>query len=200
MSFVSIPAQANAMVQLRVTKLATGPFQITDHVTVRPTPILADVETHNDGTVQRSPRITSGKFNGEQFILMWNHGTDGGGVEGLAFYLNPPYTRPVGSNVKVITSWADLSGFADDPNLLSYDTLDFESFTPAPAAIQLGGDGTLAYEVPGNIVNVFFGPSAWVQGKLRFNKNKTTTTHIYGPGVLDGSPGLISFRISRRLP
>jgi hypothetical protein len=186
MSFVSIPAQANAMVQLRVTKLATGPFQITDHVTVRPTPILADVETHNDGTVQIST-ITSGKFNGEQFILMWNHGTDGGGVEGLAFYLNPPYTRPVGSNVKVVTSWADLSGFADDPNLLSYDTLDFESPTPVPVAIQLGGDGALAYEVPGNILNVFLGPSAWVQGKLRFNKNKTMTTYIYGPGVLDGS-------------
>ncbi len=185
MSFVSIPAQANALVQLRVTKLATGPFQVADHVTVRPTPILADVETRNDGTVQIST-ITGGKFNGEQFILMWNHGTDGGGVEGLAFYLNPPYTRPVGGNVKVVTSWADLSGFAKDPNLLTYDTLDFESPTPVPVAIQLGGDGKLAYEVPPNILNVFFGTSAWVQGKLRFNKNKATT-HIYGPGVLDGS-------------
>lgn len=184
MSFVSIPAQANALVQLRVTKLATGPFRIADHVTVRPTPIVADVETRKDGTVQISTS-TSSSFNGEQFILMWNHGTDGGGVEGLAFYLNPPYTRPVGSDVKVVTSWADLSNFANDPKLLTYKTLDFESPKPAPVAIQLGGDGKLAYEVPGNIVNVFFGPGAWVQGKLRFNKNKTT--HIYGPGVLDGS-------------
>jgi hypothetical protein len=185
MSFVSIPAQAGALVQLRVTKLATGPFLAPDHVTVRPTPILADVKTRTDGTVQIST-FTADRFNGEQFILMWNHGADGGGVEGLAFYLNPPYRRPTGDKVKVVTSWADLSGFADDPNLLSYDTLDFESPTPMPVAIQLGGDGTLAYKVPGNILNVFLGPNAWVQGKLRFNKNKTTT-HICGPGVLDGS-------------
>ena len=185
MSFVSIPAQANAFVQLRVTKLATGPFGFTDHVAVRPTRILAGVETDRDGTVQVSTS-TAANFNGEQFILMWNHGADGGGVEGLAFYLNPPYTQPVGTNVKVVTSWADLAGFAEDPNLLSYDTLDFESPTSVPVAIELGGDGAHAYELPGNILNVFFGPSAWVQGKLRFNKN-TATTHIYGTGVLDGS-------------
>ena len=187
MSFVSIPAQANALVQLRVTKLATGPFQITDHVTVRPTPILADVETHQDGTVQISTS-TSRSFNGEQFILMWNHAADGGGVEGLAFFLNPPYTRPVGGDVKVVTSWTDLQGFANDPNLLSYNTIDFESSSSAllPVPIQLGGDGSLAYKVPANILNDFFGPSAWVRGKLRFNKN-TATTHVYGPGVLDGS-------------
>lgn len=189
MSFVSIPARANAFVQLRVTKLATGPFQFSDRATVRPTPILADVQTHSDGTVQIST-FTAGNFNGEQFILMWNHGTDGGGVEGLAFYLNPPYTRPAGTNVKVVNSWADLQGFDKDPNLLLYNTIDFESVTPTPTPlpvpIQLGGDGTLAYKVPANIVNVFFGPSAWVQGKLRFNKN-TVTTNVYGPGVLDGS-------------
>jgi hypothetical protein len=39
----------------------------------------------------------NGSFNGGLFILMWNHDKDGGGVEGLAFYLNPPYMRPVGS-------------------------------------------------------------------------------------------------------
>jgi hypothetical protein len=187
MSFVSIPARANAIVQLRVTKLATGPFQFSDHVTVRPTPILADVETQRDGTVQISTR-TAGNFNGEQFILMWNHGTDGGGLEGLAFYLNPPYTRPTGTDVKVVTSWSDLQGFANDPNLPNYNTIDFESSSSAllPVPIQLGGDGGLAYKVPANILNVFFGPSAWVRGKLRLNKN-TATTYIYGPGVLDGS-------------
>ena len=187
MSFVSIPAYADAVVQLRVTKLATGPFQFSDHVTVRPTPILANVQTQRDGTVEISTR-TAGNFNGEQFILMWNHGTDGGGLEGLAFYLNPPYTRPSGTNVKVVTSWTDLQGFANDPNLLSYNTIDFESSSSAllPVPIQLGGDGSRPYKVPANILNVFFGPSAWVRGKLRFNKI-TPTTHIYGPGVLDGS-------------
>jgi len=187
MSFVSIPAHANAVVQLRVTKLATGPFQFSDHVTVRPTPIFADVQTQRDGTVEISTR-TAGSFNGEQFILMWNHGTDGGGLEGLAFYLNPPYTRPTGTNVKVVESWTDLKGFANDPNLLTYNTIDFESSSSAllPVPIQLGGDGSLAYKVPANILNVFFGSSAWVRGKLRFNK-VTPTTYIYGPGVLDGS-------------
>ncbi len=187
MSFVSIPAHANAIVQLRVTKLATGPFQFSDHVTVRPTPILANVQTERDGTVEISTR-TAGNFNGEQFILMWNHGIDGGGIEGLAFYLNPPYTRPAGTNVKVVTSWTDLQGFANDPNLLNYNTIDFESSSsaPLPVPIQLGGDGSRAYKVPANIVNVFFGPSAWVRGKLQFNK-VTPTTYVSGPGVLDGS-------------
>jgi hypothetical protein len=187
MSFVSIPAYANAVVQLRVTKLATGPFQFSDNATVRPTPILANVQTQRDGTVEISTR-TAGNFNGEQFILMWNHGTDGGSLEGLAFYLNPPYTRPTGTNAKVVTSWTDLQGFANDPNLLNYNTIDFESSSSAllPVPIQLGGDGSRAYKVPANIQNVFFGPSAWVRGKLQFNKI-TPTTYIYGPGVLDGS-------------
>jgi hypothetical protein len=69
---------------------------------------------------------------------------------------------------------------------LSYNTIDFESSSSAPLPIQLGGDGSLAYKVPANILNVFFGQSAWVRGKLQFNKI-TATTHIYGPGVLDGS-------------
>jgi hypothetical protein len=90
--------------------------------------------------------------------------------------------------VKVVTSWTDLQGFANDPNLLSYNTIDFESSSsaPLPVPIQLGGDGDFPYKVPANIQYVFFGPSAWVRGKLQFNKI-TPTTYIYGPGVLDGS-------------
>ena len=147
------------MVQLRVTKLATGPFQFSDQVTVRPTPILAELKLSVTARCEISTR-TAGNFNGEQFILMWNHGTDGGGVEGLAFYLNPPYTRPVGTNVKVVTSWTDLQGFANDPNLLNYNTIDFESSSsaPLPVPIQLGGDGNLAYKVPGQHPECFFRP------------------------------------------
>ena len=175
MSFVNIPAEANALVQIRVTKLSEGPFLKSDRVSVRPTPKYVDVETRKDGTVEFST-VTSGKFDGEQYILWWNRGTDGGGVEGLAFFLNPPYTEPRGAKVKKVTSAADLGG-----DLSTFDTLDFESPTAVPVAIDIG-----AYKIPDNILNVFLGTSAWVQGKLRFTVN-SATRHIYGPGVLDGS-------------
>jgi hypothetical protein len=187
MSFVSIPARANALVQIRVTMLpnlstlAGGTFQASDQVSARPTPKLVDVKTGEDGTVQLST-FTDRGFNGEQFILWWNRGTNGGGVQGLAFYLNPPYSEPTGPNVKVVKSWKDLDGV----DLSSFDTLDFESRGPVPVAIALGGDGTLAYKIPDNIVNVFLGQNAWVQGKLRFTTNPAKR-HLYGPGVLDGS-------------
>ena len=129
--------------------------------------------------------ITSKSFNGEQFILMWNRGANGGGTQGLAFYLNPPYMEPADTGVKVVNSWTDLDGV----DLSAYQTLDFESLVAAsglPIPIELGGDGTLAYKVPDNIVNVFLGQDAWVQGKLRFNANQAQR-HLYGPGVLDGS-------------
>src|SRR5580658_7092714 len=54
MSFVSIPAQANALVQLRVTKLGNGPFQYSDHVAVRPTPKLVFPFLQGDGSVEFS--------------------------------------------------------------------------------------------------------------------------------------------------
>ena len=173
LSFVSIPAQANALVRLRVAKLSGGPFQATDRVSVRPTPKLVGVETERDGTVHIST-FTPGNFEGEQFILWWNRGSDGGGVEGLAFFLNPPYPQPTG-HVKMVYGPTDLT---DD--LSSYDTLDFEGIVP------IGSTGNAAYSVPDNILNVFLGPNAWVQGKLRFTV-KGATRRIYGPGVLDGS-------------
>ncbi len=190
MSFVSIPAQANALVQIRVTMLPTlsalagGIFRASDQVSARPTPKLINVETGVDGTVQLST-FTSRSFNGEQFILSWNRGPNGGGVQGLAFYLNPPYAEPVQRGVKVVNSWTDLNGV----DLSAYQTLDFESLlapSGLPMPIKLGGDGTLAYMVPNNIVNVFLGQNTWVQGKLRFTTNPANR-HIYGPGVLDGS-------------
>ena len=75
MSFVSIPAQKNVLVQIRVTKLLTGAFLFSDHVSVRPTPKLVEVQTQKDGTVQLS-KLTGPNFNGDQFILMWNRGTE----------------------------------------------------------------------------------------------------------------------------
>jgi hypothetical protein len=190
MSFVSIPARANALVQIRVTMLpslstlAGGPFVASDHVTARPTPKLVNVKTGADGTVQLST-LTDRSFNGEQFILWWERGANGGGVQGLAFYLNPPYPEPMDGSVKVVNSWSDLN-CAD---LSSYKTLDFESLpgpSGLPIPIQLGGDGTMPYLVPDNIVNVYLGQDTWVQGKLSFNAIQAQR-HLYGPGVLDGS-------------
>ncbi len=44
----------------------------------------------------------------------------------------------------------------------------------------------LAFVVPANIANIFLGPSAWVQGKLRFTQTGTgKTRRLYGPVVLD---------------
>jgi hypothetical protein len=174
MSFVSIPVSASAAVQLRVTKLFGNPFQARDGVSVRPRNKVRDVSTGSDGTVLISTS-TASAFAGDQFILWWNRGADGGGVEGLAFFLDPPYTRPTGSKVKVVNTPADLTG-----DLSAFDTLDFET------TLAIGSTGAVSFDVPLNILNIFLGPNAWVQGKLRFPTGNATRK-IYGPGVLDGS-------------
>jgi hypothetical protein len=164
MSFTSIPAAANTTVQLRVTKRFGTPFQASDHVSRRPSVKPAGVTTLSDGTVEIST-FTAANFAGEQFILRWNRGADGGSVEGLAFFLNPPYPEPAGKHVKVVKTWADLT----DPaiNAASIDTLDFER------QVELGGTGGVVYAVPANIATVFLGPTAWVQGKLQLPRRKT---------------------------
>jgi hypothetical protein len=174
MSFVSIPSESSAVVKLRVTKLFGTPFQHSDHVSVRPSikPFLVD--TQPDGTALIST-FTASNFGGEQFILWWERGEDSAGVEGLAVFLNPPYIAPApASNVRVVKGQFDLA------DLTGIDTLDFEGF------VQLGPGGAVAYPVPDNILTIFFGPGAWVQGKLQFNP-KSVTRKIYGPGVLDVS-------------
>jgi hypothetical protein len=181
LSFVSIPTRASTYVQLRVTKLFGTPFQPGDHVSVRPGSKFIDADTLPDGTVQIT-RVTSAAFTGEQFILWWERGAEGGAVEGLAFFLNPPYQQPAGGNVLVVKSWGDLAN-ATQPAI---DTLDFEG----PLPIELWGTGMQAYTVPDNIRRIFLGSGAWVQGKLRFNpiaSNPPTMRSIYGPGVLDVS-------------
>ncbi len=178
MSFTSIPALPNASVQLRVTKLFGTPFQASDQVSVRPSVKQIGVTTNSDGTVSISTS-TASNFAGEQFILWWNRGADGGGVEGLAFFLNPPYTAPTGNNVKVVKSWNDLINPSSPVNSPPIDTLDFEG------QVELENTGKAVYPVPPNIVKIFLGPGAWVQGKFSFSG--PATTMIYGPGVLDGS-------------
>jgi hypothetical protein len=184
LSFVSIPAGPKTKVKLRITKLFDTPFNASDQVSVRPGVKTMDVGLMEDGSVQII-RKTSSDFAGEQFILWWNRGTEGGGIEGLVFFLNPPYVRPVGSNVKTITTPADLTG-----DLSGFDTLDFEG------TIAIGSTGAQAFTVPANIINVFLGQGAWVQGKLRFDPTGAgATRRLYGPGVLDVS----RFRYDRRV-
>jgi hypothetical protein len=193
MSFVSIPAGVNTQVRLRVAKLFGRSFDARDHVSVRPSVKRIDVDPAHDGTVEISIR-TDDDFAGEQFILWWDRGAEGGGIEALAVFLNPPYQPPPG-NVKTITSWNDLNG----ADLSTFDALDFEG----PDPIALGGTGMQAFTVPANIKYVFLGPDAWVQGKLRFNPHlepfaafqADPTRWLYGPGVLDVS----RFRYDRRV-
>src|SRR5579872_1321333 len=178
MSFTNITVNPNTPVLLRVSKLFGTPatFQAGDQVSVRPSAKKIAAVVEPAGTVLVSRTISS-DFSGEQFLLWWNRGSDGGGIESLAFFLNPPYARPFGSNVKVVSSPADLSG-----DLSHYDTLDFEG------TMAIGSTGNVAFAVPANILNIFLGPDAWVKGKLRFPATiGNTMRRIYGTGVLDGS-------------
>jgi hypothetical protein len=182
MSFVSIPAGPNEFVQLRVTLLSGSPapvpipFLRSDRVSVRPTVKWIPAELRDDGTVQIST-FTGGDFNGEQFLLWWQRNSSmGGGIQGLAFFLDPSYQVPNGT-VKTIWSLSDLD------NVDGYDTLDIEG------QIKIGGVGNVAYAVPANIVNIYLGPGAWVQGKLEFPPPAIAgqTRSVTGPGVLDVS-------------
>jgi len=72
---------------------------------------------------------------------------------------------------------ADLAG-----DLSKYDTLDFEG------TVAVAGTGALAFVVPANIANIYLGPQAWLQGKLRFTQTGAgQVRRLYGPGVLDVS-------------
>ena len=181
MSFVSIPAQPNANVQLRVTKQWDGSFLASDHVYVRPAAKGIPSVLMPDGTVKIFRRTPS-NFAGEQFILWWGRSdTEGGAVQGMVFFLNPQYNAPTG-NVKLINSTADLV------DVSGYDTLDFESPIAFDRGTDVEGAGAQVYQVPVNINTIFLGPDAWVQGKFRFEQsNESHVRRIYGPGVLDGS-------------
>src|ERR1039457_6340291 len=121
MSFASIPAAASTAVTLRITKLFGTPFPAINHVSVRPTAKGIHVDSVSGNVVQLSTN-TAADFAGDQFVLWWDGDTEqSGSIQGLAFFLNPLYARPTGSNVKTIAAPADLTG-----DLSHFDTLDFE--------------------------------------------------------------------------
>ncbi len=177
MSFVSIPAVANTAVALRVTKLFGSAFPGLNQVSVRPQAKKIHVDSVNGNLAQIST-TTAANFAGDQFLLWWaGDAQQSSIIQSLVFFLNPPYAKPTGSNVKVISTSADLTA-----NLSSFDTLDFEG------TLAVASTGAQAFVVPANIANVFFGPGSWVQGKLRFAQSGNgSTRRIYGPGVLDVS-------------
>jgi uncharacterized protein (TIGR03437 family) len=177
MSFVSIPAAANTAVALRVTKLFGPPFPAISQVSVRPQAKKIHVDSGSGSLVQIST-TTAANFAGDQFLLWWaGDSQQSSSIQSLVFFLNPPYVKPTGSNVKVIAAPADLTA-----NLSSFDTLDFEG------TLAIASTGAQAFVVPANIANIFLGPGAWVQGKLRFvQAGNGSTRRIYGPGVLDVS-------------
>ncbi len=177
MSFTSIPAAANAAVSLRVTKLWGSDFPTIDQMSVRPGAKGIQVDSDTGNMVEIST-ATSADFAGEQFLLWWpGDATESSTIQSLVFFLNPPYSAPIGSNVMVITDPAQLNG-----DLSKVDTLDFEG------TITIGTTGAVAFPVPSNIKNIFLGPGAWVQGKLRFIQGGDgSVRRLYGPGVLDGS-------------
>lgn len=184
MSFVSIPARSNALVQLRVTKLGNGPFRKSDHVSVRPGAKLIPAALASDGTAQLST-FTGPAFAGEQFLLWWERDSQNGGAfQSLAFFLDPPYPAPTGANVQTITAQTGLP----DSFPSSIDTLDFEGTFVMSEGNDPEGAGAQVYNVPATINNVYLGPGAWVQGKLQFTQSGAGhVRRIYGPGVLDNS-------------
>ncbi len=177
MSFASIPAAPGTAVALRVTKLWSSPFPAINQVSVRPSAKGIHVDSVSGSTVQIST-TTAATFAGDQFLLWWDgDASQSGSIQGLVFFLNPPYVKPTGSNVKVMATPADLTA-----DLSHFDTLDFEG------TLAVGATGAQAFVVPANIANVFLGPGAWLQGKLRFAQGGNgILRHVYGPGVLDVS-------------
>ena len=179
MSFVSIPAAANTAVALRVTKLfgLLAHFQPSTRFRSAHRP-KRFTSIRSSGSLVQISTTTAANFAGDQFLLWWPGDSQQSSIiQSLVFFLNPPYVKPTGSNVKVVATPADLTA-----NLSAFDTLDFEG------TLAVASTGAQAFVVPANIANVFLGPGAWVQGKLRFvQAGNGSTRRIYGPGVLDVS-------------
>jgi hypothetical protein len=165
MSFASIPAGANTAVTLRVTKLWGSNFPEINHVSIRPRPKGIQVESVIGKTVQLST-MTRSDFAGDQFILWWDGGThESAGIQGLAFFLDPPYDKPTGRNVKTVAVPADLTG-----DLSSFDTLDFEG------TVAIESTGAKAFIVPAHISNIFLAPGAWLQENCAWSRAAPATS------------------------
>ena len=177
MSFVSIPAATNTTVYLRVTNLISG-FVASDNVSARPSIKPVSVTVGADGTAMLST-TTAPDFNGEQFLLWWSDGTNGGTIQSLVFFLDPPYPAPMGTNVTTITTNTELTNTA---SLRNFDTLIFQG------TFELVDGGYSNYNVPTNINNIYLAPGAWVQGKLHFKyTGGAKKARSMVPGDLDGS-------------
>jgi uncharacterized protein (TIGR03437 family) len=187
LSFVSIPAAASTAVAVRVTKIFGANFPALAQMSVRPKQKAIQLSSVSATTVQLSTN-TAADFAGDQFILYWTgSATASGAIQGLAIFLDPPYTKPTGSNVKIVTASSDLVA-----DLSHFDTLDIEG------TVAVGSTGALAFIVPANINNIFLGPGAWLQGKLRFTQSGAGNIRkIYGPGVLDNSRFNYAYRQCR---
>ena len=109
-------------------------------MSVRPKAKGIQISSVSATTVQLST-TTSADFAGDQFVLWWNGDTQASStIQGLAVFLNPPYSGPTGSNVKTIVAPADLTG-----DLSHFDTLDFEG------TVAFASTGAQAFIVPANI-------------------------------------------------
>ena len=175
MSFVSIPATAGTLVQLRVTKRGGSGFQQSDHVYVRPSAKGIPVVLASDGTAQLSAR-TDLNFKGDQFLLWWGDDSNGAATSGLAFFLDPPYEAPTGANVMTVSGPVS----PDLDPAPGIDTVVFDGGVTI-------GTGANALLIPPVIRNLYFSPGSWVQGKLRFQQSGGNLRTVYGPGVLDVS-------------
>ena len=200
MSFVSIPARANAFVQLRVTKLGNGPFLGSDQVSIRPAAKEIPADLLADGSVLIS-KVTQRDFAGDQFILWWNRDSqNGGALQGLAFFLDPPYDPPTG-RVAHINAQTDFSTL----NLKGFDAVEFDgtvAIEPTPDDSGPEGAGAQVLLIPPRVNTVFLAPGSWVQGKIQFDDGDKNfpggqTKRIYGPGVLDSSRFTYLFRQCR---
>ncbi len=160
MSFASIPANPNTAVAIRVTKLFGTAFPAINHVSVRPTAKKIHVDSASGNAVQIST-TTAANFAGDQFILWWDgDAQQSSSIQSLVFFLNPPYSKPTGSNVKVVADARRSDGRSLAFRLAGFRGNRRHRFEPAQGVRRAGQHQERVSR-----------SGAWVQGKLRFEQN-----------------------------